>query len=186
VYSKSAKYTFHPLYKEYDKRYLESNKPKYDDFHQKRYITTAAHNAKPNVNPRPNLRYEWNGTTKQWYVNKEKMQKLHDEKRLEYNKNGVPRFKKFIEDMDGIPLNDWFDNIANVQMKEKLDYATQKPVKLLDTLLNLFSNPGDTVLDIFAGSGTVGRSCIRNGRNYVLFDISEKARGIFQDSIATT
>lgn len=114
------------------------------------------------------------------------MQKLHDEKRLEYNKNGVPRFKKFIEDMDGIPLNDWFDNISNVQMKEKLDYATQKPVKLLDTLLNLFSNPGDTVLDIFAGSGNVGRSCIRNGRNYVLFDISEKARGIFQDSIATT
>lgn len=185
VYSKSSKYTFNPLYKPYDDKYMASNKPKYDEAHNKYFITTAAHNSKPDVNPRPNLRYEWNGNQQQWYVTKEKMQALHDADRLTYNAKGIPRFKKFIEDMDGIPVNDWFDDISNVQKSEKLDYATQKPIKLLDRILHLFSNKDDVVLDIFAGSGTVGRSALHLQRAYILFDISEKAKQIFENSIAS-
>jgi DNA modification methylase len=183
VYSKTAKYTFNPIYKSYDEKYMESNKPKFDENHKKNYITTAAHNAKPHVNPRPNLQYEWKGHTKQWYVTKEKMQNLHDEGRLEYNSSGIPRFKKFIEDMDGIPVNDWFDDISNVQRGEKLDYATQKPLKLIERLITLFSKEEHIVLDIFAGSGTVGRACLNKNRRYILFDINQKGKDIFEQSI---
>lgn len=183
VYSKTAKYTFNPLYKEYDEKYMLSNKPKLCEHTDKLYITTAAHNSKPNVNPRPNLRYSWNGHDKQWYVTEDKMQKLHDEHRLEYNGNGVPRIKRYIDEMDGIPVTDWFDDISNVQRGEKLDYATQKPIKLINRLVQMFTNENDIVLDIFAGSGTLGRSCIALNRKYLLFDISDEAKNIFEQSI---
>ena len=61
VYSKTGKYTFNPQYHPYDKKYL--SKTKTDD--RGRYTTTAIHNSQPEVNPRKNLRYEWNGHSKQ-------------------------------------------------------------------------------------------------------------------------
>lgn len=183
VYSKTSKYTFNPMYKEYDEKYMLSNKPKLCEHTNKLYITTAAHNSKPNVNPRPNLRYSWNGHDKQWYFTQDKIQQLHNENRLEYNSNGIPRIKRYLDDMDGIPVTDWFDDISNVQRGEKLDYATQKPINLMNRLLKLFTNEDDIVLDIFAGSGTLGRSCIELKRTYVLFDISENAKDVFAKSI---
>ena len=74
--------------------------------------------------------------------------------------------------MDGIPVTDWFDDISNTQNGEKIDYATQKPIALLNRLLQLYTNQDDIVLDIFAGSGTVGRSSRHLSRRYVLFDIT--------------
>lgn len=183
VYSKNAKYKFHSIYKPYDEKYMKSSRPKMCDHHKKLYVTTAAHNAKPDVNPRLNLRYNWKGHDKQWYMTLDKMKELDEDHRLEYNKNGIPRIKRFIDDMDGIPVTDWFDDISNTQNGEKLDYATQKPRALLDRLLKLFTDENDVVLDIFAGSGTVGRSCIALKRQYILFDISEKAKRIFEESI---
>jgi DNA modification methylase len=185
VYSKTAKYTFNPLHKAYDEKYMKSNRPKECEHTGKLYITTAAHNSKPNVNPRPNLQYEWNGHQKQWYLSKEKMQDMHDSHQLEYNAKGVPRIKRYIENMDGIPITDWFDDVSNTQHKEKLDYATQKPIALINRLLQLFSKPEDIVLDIFAGSGTVGRSCKELGRQYILFDISDKGKTVFETSISS-
>ena len=111
------------------------------------------------------------------------VQQLHNENRLEYNSNGIPRIKRYLDDMDGIPVTDWFDDISNVQRGEKLDYATQKPINLMNRLLKLFTNEDDIVLDIFAGSGTLGRSCIELKRVYILFDISEDARDVFEKSI---
>jgi DNA modification methylase len=111
------------------------------------------------------------------------MQELHDTHRLEYNGKGIPRIKRFIDDMDGIPITDWFDDISNVQQGEKMDYATQKPIALLNRLLSMFTNKDDIVLDIFAGSGTVGRSCIELQRKYILFDISEHGKKLFDESV---
>ena len=70
-------------YEDKGKTYLSDERGEYD--------TSAAHNSQPDVIKRPNLRYEWNGHKKQWWVSKEKMQKLHDENRLRYNDKGIPR-----------------------------------------------------------------------------------------------
>ena len=112
-------------------------------------------------------------------VSKEKMEALHADNRLQYNKRGVPRVKRFLEEMDGIPLRDVWTDIKNVQSKEKLKYATQKPVKLLERIVKLYSNEGDICLDIFAGSGTLGRACITSNRKFILFDINEKGKELF-------
>ena len=183
VYSKTNKQIFNPIYFSYDEEYKKKSNVKVCDLYKKEYVTTAIYNAQPNVNPRLNLRYEWNGFNKQWYVTKDKMEKLHNENRLEYNKEGMPRIKRFLDEMEGIPLRDiWFD-INNVQSKEKMNYSTQKPVKLLERIIELYSNKKAKCLDIFAGSGTLGRGCINKNRDYILFDINENGKKLFLESI---
>lgn len=180
VYSKSSKSKFFPLYKPYTDEYKKGLK--LCPIHHKFYSTSAAHNSQPEVSPRPNLRYEWNGHTKQWYFCKEKMQSLHDENRLEYNEKGIPRVKRFIEEMDGIPVRDTWDDISSIQNGEKTKYATQKPVKLLERIVSLYSEEGDICLDPFAGSGSLGRACRNMKRRFILFDINPEAKKIFSDT----
>lgn len=184
VYSKSSKQTFNPQYAPYGDEYRKKNNVKICEHHGKEYVTTAIHNSQPEVNPRMNLRYEWNGHEKQWYVTRDKMQNLHDDHRLVYNKKGVPRIKRFLEEMDGVPLRDLWIDISNVQRGEKLKYATQKPVKLLERIVRLYSNEGDVCMDIFAGSGTLGRACINEKRKYLLMDINEDGKALFEKSIS--
>ena len=147
-------------------------------------MTNALVNRQPDVVPRPNLRYDWNGNYLQWYVSKERMQKLHDDDKLEYSSNsGIPRVKKYLDELDGIPIKDVWSDVKQIQGNEKLDYATQKPVALLNRIISMFSNEGSIVLDPCAGSGTVGRSCILTNRKYILFDINQDGKILFEKSI---
>ena len=183
VYSKTNNQLFNPIYFNYDEEYKKKSNVKFCDIQQKEYVTTAIYNAQPDVNPRMNLRYVWNGFDKQWYVTKDKMEKLHNENRLEYNKDGLPRIKRFLDEMEGIPLRDIWCDINNVQSGEKINYATQKPVKLVERIVQLYTNENDICLDIFAGSGTLGRACINKNRQYILFDINNKGKDLFLESI---
>jgi DNA modification methylase len=185
LYGKSKNSVFNPEYKPYDDGYADRCTVKVCSVRNLQYVTTAAHTSQPNVIPRINLRYEWNGNHLQWYVTKERMEKLHNDNRLEYNKKGIPRFKKYLSEMKGIPVRDLWTDINQIQSSEKLDYATQKPVKLLERIVKMYSNEKDIVLDPFAGSGTTGRACINQNRNYILFDINPKGKSVFEDSIIT-
>ena len=112
------------------------------------------------------------------------MQFLHDNGKLEYSsKTGIPRVKKYLEDLDGVPVKDVWNDIKQIQGSEKLDYATQKPIALLNRILNMFSNEESIVLDPCSGSGTVGRSAIMTGRNYILFDLNPDGKSLFEESI---
>jgi len=177
VYSKSSKSKFFPLYNPYTDKYKKGLKM--CPHHKKLYSTSAAHNSQPEVNPRPNLRYEWNGNTRQWYLSQEKMQSFHDDNRLEYNEKGIPRIKRFLDEMEGIPVRDTWDDISSIQNGEKTKYATQKPIKLLERVLSLYSAEGDLCMDPFAGSGTLGRACRNMKRDYILFDINPEAKKVF-------
>ena len=164
VYSKSSKSKFFPLYKPYTDEYKKGLKM--CPHHKKLYSTSASHNSQPEVNPRLNLRYEWNGNTRQWYLSKEKIKSLHDDNRLEFNEKGIP-------------VRDTWDDISSIQNGEKTKYATQKPIKLLERVLSLYSAEGDLCMDPFAGSGTLGRACRNMKRDYILFDINPQAKNVF-------
>lgn len=179
VYGKSSQSKFFPLYKPYTEEYKKGLKM--CQHHQKLYSTSPAHTSQPEVIQRLNLRYEWNGHHKQWYVSKEKMKSLHDDNRLEYNAKGIPRIKRFVDEMEGIPVRDTWDDIPSIQNGEKTKYATQKPVKLLERVLSLYSAEGDVCIDPFAGSGTLGRACRNMKRNYILFDINQEAKEVFEN-----
>lgn len=182
VYQKGVESIYNPEHKSYNEEDIA--KAKLCKIRKKRYTTSALVNRQPDVVPRPNLRYEWNGNNLQWHVSKERMQMLHDDNRLEYSDNtGIPRVKKYFDEMDGIPIKDVWNDIKQIQGNEKLDYATQKPVALLNRIVNMFSNDGSTVLDPCAGSGTIGRSAILTGRNYILFDLNPDGKALFEKSI---
>lgn len=182
IYQKSSESIYNPEHKSYDDETVK--KAKICPIRKKKYNTSALVNRQPNVVSRPNLRYEWNGNYLQWHISKERMQSLHDDNRLEYSSNtGIPRVKKYLDELDGVPVKDVWSDIKQIQGVEKLDYATQKPVALLNRILKMFSNQNSIVLDPCAGSGTVGRSAILTGRNYILFDLNPDGKALFEKSI---
>jgi len=74
-----------------------------------------------------------------------------------------------------LPTDTWWHTIVATNGREKTGYPTQKPRALLDRIIRASSNPGDLVLDFFAGSGTTGESCLELGRRFILIDASEQA-----------
>ena len=68
------------------------------------------------------------------------------------------------------PTNVWQIGRLNGNSKERVGHPTQKPVEIIDRFVKALSYPGSTVLDFFAGSGTVGRVCINEGRNCIMCD----------------
>ncbi len=73
------------------------------------------------------------------------------------------------------PTDVWWHTIVSPTGKEKTGYATQKPLGILERIVRVHSNPGDLVLDFFAGSGTTGEAAAKNGRKYLLIDESTAA-----------
>jgi len=73
------------------------------------------------------------------------------------------------------PTDTWWHTIVSPNGKEKTGYPTQKPLGVINRLIRVHSNPGDRVLDFFAGSGTIGEASIRQRRNAVLIDNNEEA-----------
>ena len=74
-----------------------------------------------------------------------------------------------------LPTDTWWHTIVATNGKEKTGYPTQKPLGIINRIIQASSNPGDTVLDFFAGSGTVGESCLKFGRNFILMDNNPQA-----------
>ncbi len=74
-----------------------------------------------------------------------------------------------------LPTDVWWHTIVSPTGNEKTGYPTQKPEGILRRILQASSNPGDTVLDFFAGSGTTGAVAHALGRNYILVDSNPEA-----------
>jgi len=73
------------------------------------------------------------------------------------------------------PTDVWWHTIVPTSGTERTGYATQKPLGVLERIVRVHSEPGATVLDFFAGSGTTGEAAARNGRGFVLIDHSPEA-----------
>lgn len=73
------------------------------------------------------------------------------------------------------PTDVWWHTIVPTNSREKTGYPTQKPLGVLNRIIKVHSNPGDTVLDFFCGSGTTGESAALHGRGFVLIDQSPDA-----------
>lgn len=88
---------------------------------------------------------------------------------------GFPRFKKYLS--EGIPVQDVITDIPpiNSQAKERLGYPTQKPLALLERIIQASSNEGDTVLDPFCGCGTAIVAAHKLKRQWIGIDITHLA-----------
>jgi site-specific DNA-methyltransferase (adenine-specific) len=82
--------------------------------------------------------------------------------------------------------DDWIDDVIYnppVQHAESAGYATQKPEKLVETFITASSNPGDIVLDAFAGSGTTCAVAKKLGRRSICIDQNPKACKIMEERL---
>ena len=78
------------------------------------------------------------------------------------------------------PTDVWWHTIVATNGREKTGYSTQKPLGLLDRIVKVHSRPGDLCMDFFAGSGTLGESACRLGRNCVLVDSNPEAVAVMK------
>lgn len=154
-YSKSKVRTWNTAYLPYERDYVE-NIYRSVEPDGRRYQTQPLHAAKPGGD----TLYEWKGafppTGRYWAFSRENMEKLDAEGRIVYSRNGVPRYKIYLDESKGVPAQDvWTDLTPAHQLpKEHLGYPTQKPLALLERIISVSSNPGDVVLDPFCGGGT--------------------------------
>ncbi len=84
------------------------------------------------------------------------------------------------------PTDVWWMTIVPTNSKEKTGYPTQKPLKLLERIIRVHTQPGDWVLDFFAGSGTTGEACARLGRRFVLVDNNPEAVAVMCKRLVDT
>jgi len=85
---------------------------------------------------------------------------------------GVPAFKRYLDDMDGMAAQDIIMDIQPAYGRERMGYATQKPLALLDRLIEAGSNEGDVVLDPFCGCATTVEAAHNLKRRWIGIDIA--------------
>ncbi|WP_322509310.1 DNA-methyltransferase [Anaerolinea sp.] len=83
-----------------------------------------------------------------------------------------------------LPTDVWWHTIVGTNSKEKTGYPTQKPVGVIDRIIKASSNAGDVVMDFFAGSGTVGESCLKLNRQFILIDNHPEAIHVMRQRFA--
>lgn len=83
-----------------------------------------------------------------------------------------------------LPTDTWWHTIVPTNGKEKTGYPTQKPLGILRRILLASSNPADTVLDFFAGSGTTGTACLELDRRFILIDSNPQALAVMTHRFA--
>jgi len=105
------------------------------------------------------------------------MQEFENEGRLVYTRTGMPEYKRYLDEMPGVPLQDvWIDvDPINPRAAERLGYPTQKPLALLERIVASSSNSDEVVLDPFAGCGTAIDAAQKLGRRWIGIDITTLA-----------
>ena len=157
---------------------------KYDDGDGRLY---ARDNLRAPTHNEP-LKFKWKGydhPAKGWCGNRAFMQDLHDRGLLYYpvNRDGSPayekrvRLKRYADESNGHHTgNVWTDiNMLNAKQKESTGYPTQKPLALLERIIEAGSKKGDVVFDPFCGCATTLVAADRLQRNWIGIDLCEVA-----------
>ena len=179
-YSKGKRFTWNTPHAPHSDEYV-ANKYRHHDADGRLYRLDNM----TSPNPRPNMMYEWKGypsPTKGWRYSEATMAKLDAEGRIwyprfkggEYDTSRRPQLKRYLDEMKGgVMGNVWTDiSPINSQARERLGYATQKPLPLLERIIRASSEPGDMVFDPFCGCATTLEAAHSLGRQWIGIDIA--------------
>ena len=177
----------------WNQQYVPLSKEKLDEYNRSdpdgRLWTTADLTA-----PNSKKMFEWRGTiptTRGWAYSFDDLEKMYDAGRIIANAEGKPLKrgrKMYIDESKGVRLkNIWTDikRIGNSSL-ERLNYPTQKPLKLLQRIIKASSNRDDIVLDPFCGCGTTIEAAKKLGRRWIGFDQSVEAIVVCEKRLNTT
>jgi site-specific DNA-methyltransferase (adenine-specific) len=175
-YAKSDRVIWNPVYTEHDPEYVDEFY-RYEDERGRYRLHEIVRTA--SMGPRPNLVYEYKGYTPQWgwRVVREKLEALDAEGRIVWSSSGRPYLKRYLHEQKGNLITDIIDDIPPIgaHARERLGYPTQKPLALLERIIQASSNEGDTVLDPFCGCGTAIVAAQKLNRRWIGIDITHLA-----------
>ena len=183
-YTKSSEWVWTPLYTEYDQEYID-NFYRYTEPDSGRRFRLGDLTA-PGGAAKGNPHYELMGITRFWRYSQERMQALVDEGRVVQTRPGaVPAYKRYLDEMPGVPLQDLWTDVGPIgaQAKERLGYPTQKPLALLERIIQASSNEGDVVLDPFCGCGTAVAAAQKLNRQWLGIDITHLAVALMKSRL---
>jgi adenine-specific DNA-methyltransferase len=103
--------------------------------------------------------------------------RLVSENRISYERGRVPRYKLYLDEMPGVPLQSIWTDVLPVQAQgaERLDYATQKPESLLERIVKASSDESSIIADFFGGSGTTAAAAEKLGHRWIISDLGKPA-----------
>ncbi len=178
-YTRSDTATWNPVYGAYSDQQL--SRFRHVDANGRRYKLDDL------TAPRPNSdsgKFEWRGTlpkgTRGWGYRREQLEAWWAEGRIQTKRDGTPRMdglKRYLDEMPGKRLQNIWTDITRIPntSKERVGYPTQKPIALLNRIIEASSNEGDVVLDPFCGCATTLVAADRLQRQWVGIDLSAKA-----------
>ena len=126
-----------------------------------------------------------------WSFGRDTFEQAKTENRVYFGANGdgMPIIKRYLSEVQSgvVPRTWWTSDEAGHNQEAKRDhlnkllpniepFATPKPERLLQRILHIATNPGDLVLDSFAGSGTTGATAQKMGRRWIMIEMGEHAR----------
>jgi DNA modification methylase len=172
-FSNGKKPAWNPQYVPYTKEYVEKQY-RYVDSANRRFLSRSL---TADGLSGGGYSYIWKGVTRLWRCPITTMQRYEVDDRLTYTGTGLVRYKQYLEEMPGLPVQDIWDQFTKIHhlADERVDYPTQKPEALLDRIIRASSNEGDLIADFFGGSGTTAAVAERLGRRWILSDLGKFA-----------
>ena len=175
-YVKSSQAIWNPQYQDYGEAQLSRFRHVDNDGRRYKLENLTA--------PRPNStsgKFNWRGTlpgpTRGWGYNVQQLEAWWREGRIRTKSDGTPRtdgLKVYLDETQGKPLQNIWTDISRIPntSAERMGYATQKPLALLERVIMASSEPGDLVFDPFCGCATTIEAAHRLGRRWIGIDIA--------------
>lgn len=123
---------------------------------------------------------------KHWQYTPDKLDEMDARGEIFWSSNGNPRRKVYLDNSKGVPVQDiWLDFLdVNNQNTHQTGYPTEKNIDMLKRIIETSSNPGDLVLDCFAGSGTTLVAAEELGRQWIGADIGDESIKVIKNRFA--
>lgn len=185
VYARSNDRTWNVQYTDYSEEYKQRDYRHVDE-DGRRYRLDNIQG--PGGAAKGNPLYTVMGVERYWRFSKKRMKELIDAGLIVQTRPGaVPQMKRYLDEMPGVPVQEiWTDiPIINNRSKEMLGFPTQKPLALLERIINVSSNAGDLVLDPFCGCGTAIHAAEKLNRTWVGIDVAYPAIQVIEDRLKT-
>ena len=176
-YAKGGNYTLNPVYAKAPQEYIDKQF-KFNDPDGRRYMATVMRS--PSL--RPNLMYDYKGykmPPNGWAIPLETMKSLDANGYLHFPDTQTKQIYKkiYLDEYKGQMINTFWSDISTLKgsNREIENYPTQKPIALIDRIIELASNTGDLVFDFFMGSGSTLVSAEQKNRRFIGADINRGA-----------
>jgi DNA modification methylase len=172
-YGKTATSAYNQQFRPYSQEYIDTAYKFTEPDTGRRYRLISM--IGPGGAAKGNPYYEVMGVSRYWRYSKARMDELIAAGMVVQTKPGtVPNRKQYLDEGKGVPVQSLWDDIPNLQAAsaEALGYPTQKPLALLERIIETSTEPGDVVLDPFCGCGTTVDAAQKLDRKWIGIDVT--------------